>query len=121
MAPLQQKATAQARLLFQLDEMLSSRAGYPAADVAQSSVPTAMTGREQLAECDAMDERLGRIVHWLGTSSDDPVSVTSRKLIGDHLRSDLQRQLALTPRPLFAEISRGRNSTHNSTRAEPKC
>lgn len=110
-APLLVRAEAQRQLFTELDKLLGDRCSHVRA---QEHGRPPISGTELLAHCDAMDARIGDVLRWLGTADQDHVTAQARGLIREHGRRDLQRELELTPRPLFAEISRGQSNTNTT-------
>jgi hypothetical protein len=113
--PLLDKWRAQKQLFRQLDALLGDGAGHPLLSP-EGMAPS--TGFELMAACNAMDAHLAQIVRGLGGRSEaDQRRQEALGLIRAHLKLDLERDLSLTPRPLFAEISRGRASAQPAIQA----
>ena len=93
--PLLARATAQQALIAELDSLLAVCPDRPAAGQALNALPA--DGR------------------WIGARPFEPCQATqtAQAAISRHVRAELRRDMALTPRPLFAEIARGNNASNS--------
>lgn len=120
-APLRAKLASQMDLMKALDELLAGDDAHPGTTPLPTVTAGTGAGVELMAACDAMDARIGEIVRWLGARAAEGPHAEARALIRTHLKRDLERDLSLTARPLFAEISRGRDSTSKPAEVPPPC
>ncbi|MDB5826742.1 MAG: hypothetical protein JWQ73_962 [Variovorax sp.] len=130
--PLVERARSQQALVAELDRVLGAGgSGRPRFDAALDSLP--VDGRGLQALCDRLDAHVGATVRWLGAAGPvttaDPMNGSgppadpaqhgeaadaARAAISRHVHAELRRDMALTPRPLFAEIARGTDANHSS-------
>lgn len=112
--PLLARAAAQQTLMKELQELLSGIPDCPLTGEPLSPLP--VDGSSLHALCDRLDGLIGATVRWIGArppgfsqSTDKAQAAISR-----HVHAALRRDMALTARPLFAEIARG-NDTSNAS------
>lgn len=100
--PLRARISAQKKLLATLDILLTGREGMQRFPENIQSLP--LEGKELQELGNRLDAFIGSTIRWLGT---EPDSGAAQSAIMDYLHAELRRDMALTPRPLFAEIARG--------------
>lgn len=105
--PLAEEVAEQRALLAGLGAQFGAVAGYPAA----AALPEAgNTARDVEQLRNRLDEQICAIIDWLGvqraTLPAEQVGAAEAN-IKQHLQRQLKRELSLTPKPLFGEISKG--------------
>lgn len=105
--PLADEVREQRELLAALAAQFGDRPAFPAAD-AQAEAGVTARDIEQLRN--RLDERICDTIDWLGRqraslAADEVQGAEAR--IKSHLQRQLKRELSLTPKPLFGEISKG--------------
>lgn len=107
--PLVERARSRQALVAELDRLLGTDAvGRPRFDATLDKLP--FDGRGLQALCDQLDAHIGATVRWLGAARAaqcGEAADAARTAISRHVHTELRRDMALTPRPLFAEIARG--------------
>jgi hypothetical protein len=107
--PLAEEVAEQQQLLATLNAAFGGEAGYPAAAAAQQPAPGA-TARDIEVLRNGLDEQICAAIDWLGRQR---VNLPTERVqeseaqIKAHLQRQLKRELSLTPKPLFGEISKG--------------
>ena len=111
--PLLARATAQQALIAELDSLLAVCPDRPLAGEAFNALPADGRSLQQL--CDRLDSLIGATVRWIGARPFEPCQATqaAQAAISRHVRAELRRDMALTPRPLFAEIARGNDASNS--------
>lgn len=106
-APLLARATAQRALIAELENLLTPYPDRPQAERVLDAVPIDGAGLQHL--CEEMDRFIGATIRWLGMRPAEHSAAleTAHAAINRHVHAELRRDMALTPRPLFAEIARG--------------
>lgn len=107
--PLAEEVDEQQRLLATLNAAFGSAAGYPATAAAQQPAPGA-TAHDIEVLRNGLDEQICAAIDWLGRQRANlPAERVqeSEAQIKAHLQRQLKRELSLTPKPLFGEISKG--------------
>ncbi len=107
--PLAEEVAEQQNLLVALQAAFGGEAGFPAAAAAQQPAPGA-TARDIEALRNSLDEQICEAIDWLGRQRANlpPERVQETEAeIKAHLQRQLKRELSLTPKPLFGEISKG--------------
>ena len=120
--PLIERARSQQALVAELDHLLGTDdTQRPRFDATSDTLPT--DGRGLQALCDRLDAHIGATVRWLGAASaahsahsahsaqGGEAADAARHAISRHVHAELRRDMALTPRPLFAEIARGTDAS----------
>ena len=113
--PLLARAAAQQTLINELQELLGGLPDCPL--TGQSLSPLPVDGRSLQALCDRLDGSIGATVRWIGARPPGPCQPTeqAQAAISRHVRAELRRDMALTARPLFAEIARGNDASNASS------
>ncbi|CAN5919380.1 hypothetical protein BH11PSE13_BH11PSE13_37630 [soil metagenome] len=112
--PLAERARLQQALVAELDRLLAADGSdRPRYDAPLDDLP--VDGRGLQALCDGLDAHIGATVRWLGTARHGQAADAARAAISRHVNVELRRDMALTPRPLFAEIARGTDATASSS------
>jgi hypothetical protein len=88
---------------------------HPRFDTSLKVLPIDGLGLQKL--CDRLDGHISAMVRWLGTTESEnafgndgqscEVAEAARAAITSFVHIELRRDMALTVRPLFAEIARG--------------
>lgn len=107
--PLADEVADQRTLLGELRERFGAEPGFPAEATADSDAPAATAqAMEQLRN--RLDERICDAIDWLGARRAalpaEQVGA-AEAAIRQHMQRQLKRELSLTPKPLFGEISKG--------------
>ncbi|MDB5999365.1 MAG: hypothetical protein JWP52_1064 [Rhizobacter sp.] len=105
--PLLAHVESQRLLVAELDRLLADFPERPQLDGVFDVLPP--DGRSLQALCDRIDGFIGATVRWMGNQPASPMAA-AQTAISAHIRSELRRDMALTPRPLFAEIARGNDA-----------
>lgn len=106
--PLAEEVAEQQSLLEKLRTAFGAEAGFPAVTV--QSVAAASTARDIEVLRNGLDEQICTAIDWLGRERAQlqPARVQEAEAeIKAHLQRQLKRELSLTPKPLFGEISKG--------------
>jgi hypothetical protein len=107
--PLAEEVDEQRALLATLNAAFGGAAGYPAAPV-QPAPAAGATARDIEALRNRLDEQICDAIDWLGR---ERAGLPAQRVqdveaqIKSHLQRQLKRELSLTPKPLFGEISKG--------------
>lgn len=107
--PLADEVGEQQALLEKLRAAFGNEAGFPTTAAVQPVAPGA-TARDIEALRNNLDEQICTAIDWLGRERAQlpPVRVQEAEAeIKAHLQRQLKRELSLTPKPLFGEISKG--------------
>lgn len=121
--PLLARANAQRALTIELEQLLVDHPGRPRPDGSLlGAMPVDGTGLQAL--CDRLDAFIGELVRWLSpwpetatTGAPAQGSIhEARARISRHVSAQLRRDMAMTPRPLFAEIARGTDASPTQPR-----
>lgn len=111
--PLVERARSQQALVAELDRLLGTdETDRPRFDATLDKLPA--DGRRLQALCDRLDAHIGATVRWLSVAraaQSGEAADAARAAISRHVHVELRRDMALTPRPLFAEIARGTDAT----------
>ena len=110
--PLLDKARAQRELLEKLETLFAGQPGFPIPGK-RALLPDSGEALQRL--CDHHDAEIGAIIRWSATAPGQRTAANDWLL--SYVRQDLQRELGRTPKPLFAEISRGRDASRSSISA----
>ena len=112
--PLLARAAAQQALITELEDLLARYPDRPLAGHALNALP--VDGRGLQALCDRLDGLIGATVRWIGARPPGPCQPTEKAqaAISRHVHAELRRDMALTARPLFAEIARGNDASSAS-------
>ena len=113
--PLLARAMAQQTLIEELEELLAGLPDCPL--TGQSLSPLPVDGRSLQALCDRLDSLIGATVRWISARPPGSRQRTenAQAAISLHVRAELRRDMALTARPLFAEIARGNDASNASS------
>jgi hypothetical protein len=107
--PLAEEVGEQQALLATLSAAFAGEAGFPAAITTQQPAPGA-TASDIEALRNGLDEQICAAIDWLGQQRANLSAVRMQEAeaqIKTHLQRQLKRELSLTPKPLFGEISKG--------------
>jgi hypothetical protein len=109
--PLLERAVAQQTLMAELQELLGDLPDFPMTGQPLSPLP--IDGRSLQGLCDRLDGLIGATVRWIGARPPGPCQPTQKAqaAISRHVHAELRRDMALTARPLFAEIARGNDAS----------
>jgi hypothetical protein len=111
--PLAEEVGEQQALLATLNAAFGPEPGFPgqAQSAAASQQPVhALAASDIEAQRNDLDEQISAAIDWLGRQRADlpPARVQEAEAhIKSHLQRQLKRELSLTPKPLFGEISKG--------------
>jgi len=113
--PLLARAAAQQTLIKELQELLAGLPDCPLNGEPLSPLP--VDGCSLQALCDRLDGLIGATVRWIGARRPGfcHATETAQAAISRHVHAQLRRDMALTARPLFAEIARGNDASNAST------
>lgn len=113
--PLLARAEAQQTLIRELQEMLVGSPDCPLTGETLSPLP--IDGSSLQALCDRLDGLIGATVRWIGARPPGfcQTAEKARAAISRHVHAELRRDMALTARPLFAEIARGNDASKASS------
>jgi hypothetical protein len=108
--PLLARATSQRALIAKLDSLLDDYPGRPTAGADFDTMPFDGSGLQ--AVCEHMDSFIGATIRWLGmrAAESNETLQAAHAAIDGYVRAELRRDMALTPRPLFAGIARGHDT-----------
>ncbi len=108
--PLLARATSQRALIVELENLLANYPERPKAGDDFDATPVDGSGLQEL--CERMDSFIGATIRWIGMHASEPCAAiqTAQTTISRYVRAELRRDMALTPRPLFAEIARGNDT-----------
>ncbi len=111
---LLQQIGAQREALDEVAALLPDvAAGLPLPAMPQSPLPRATPASDLLAQRDDGNRAIGAMLEWLDAERDDlsPEQATAiEMLLRTAMRAEVEIELKNSPRPLFAEISSGRES-----------
>ena len=112
--PLLTRATFQRALIDELESLLANCRERPKAGDDFDTVPADGHGLQEL--CERMDSFIGATVRWIGLSDPGLGEATraAQAAISRYVHAELRRDMALTPRPLFAVIARGNDAPASS-------
>ena len=112
--PLLARATSQRALIAELDNLLAHYPERPKAGDGFDTMPVDGSGLQEL--CERMDSFIGATIRWLGMRAAESGEAlqAAQAAIDGYVRAELRRDMALTPRPLFAEIARGNDTPASS-------
>jgi hypothetical protein len=107
--PLADEVREQQVLLADLSAAFAGNTGFPPASQAAELAPGATAKDIELLR-NRLDEQICASIDWLGQQRAGLPAAQVQQFetrIKNHLQRQLKRELSLTPKPLFGEISKG--------------
>lgn len=108
--PLVDEVREQETLLSELAAQFGDRAGFPRAATAIAQLQAGATAHDIELLRNSLDEQICASIDWLGQQRATLPAEQIQNIEGQlksHLQRQLKRELSLTPKPLFGEISKG--------------
>ncbi|HSB97392.1 MAG TPA: hypothetical protein VLC91_13130 [Spongiibacteraceae bacterium] len=108
--PLVDEVREQEALLSELAAQFGDNAGFPGASPVAAQLQAGATAHDIELLRNRLDQQICASIDWLG---EQRATLPAEKMqaieaqIKNHLQRQLKRELSLTPKPLFGEISKG--------------